>query len=343
MLINSIFNPNGDDSLEVRQVWNGNPTNLIQLNDVKYSWAINLYLQMRENFWIPNKVDLTADVTDYFNLLPCESRAYDAILSYLTFLDSIQTCNIPFLRANVTAPEIGICMTEQASQEALHSQSYQFLIESIIPPERRSDIYYVWKEDKILLERCSYIANLYQNYLDQGTLESYFLSLVSNYILEGIYFYNGFIFFYNLASRQLMSGTADMFKLINRDELSHVRLYSKIIKQGFEVFPHSKDQVYELFDIAVKQEINWTNHITGDQILGITPDSTESYTKYLANNRLKNLDLNPLYPQEEAINVYKHLERIADTDGEGSTKANFFESGVTSYNMSSSISGWDDF
>jgi ribonucleoside-diphosphate reductase beta chain len=342
MLTNPIFNPEGDDSIQSRFVWGGNVTNLMQLNDVRYSWANALYNQMRENFWIPQKIDVTQDVTDYQNLLPDERKAFKGILSYLTFLDSVQTCNIPHLKSNITAPEIAICMTEQASQEAMHNQSYQNIIESVIPADERNDVYYFWKNDKILLDRCAYIAKLYQAYLDDSSQENYFIALLADYILEGIYFYNGFTFFYNLASRQLMSGSSDMFRLINRDELSHVRLYQKLVKEGLLYFPNSQEQIYEMFNTAVQQEIVWTNHIIGNNILGITSTSTESYTKYLANIRLKAIGLEHLYPSDVATNPYKHLDRFSDTEGEGHTKANFFESGVTSYNMSSAIAGWEE-
>ena len=67
----------------------------MQLNDVRYSWALGLYQQMRENFWIPQKLDLTQDVTDYWNLTTEERHAYDGILSYLTFLDSVQMYSFP--------------------------------------------------------------------------------------------------------------------------------------------------------------------------------------------------------------------------------------------------------
>ncbi|WP_245824328.1 MULTISPECIES: ribonucleotide-diphosphate reductase subunit beta [Planktothrix] len=92
MPINPIFNPNGNDDIAHRSIWFGETTNLMQLNDVRYSWAVGLYKQMRENFWVPEKLDITQDVVDYVNLTPDERWAFDGILSYLTFLDSIQTC-----------------------------------------------------------------------------------------------------------------------------------------------------------------------------------------------------------------------------------------------------------
>ena len=103
-----------------------------------------------------------------------------------------------------------------------------------------------------------------------------------------------------------------------------------------------KDEVvYEMFDTAVQQEIEWTNHIIGNDILGVTEESTENYTKWLANQRLRSLGYKAIYEGFDR-NPYKHLEKIADTDGNGDVKANFFESTVTSYNQSSAVDGWDE-
>jgi ribonucleoside-diphosphate reductase beta chain len=337
-----IFNPSGNDAIESRTVWFGETTNLMQLNDVRYQWAVSLYQQMRENFWIPQRIDLTADVTDYNNLTDSESRAFDGILSYLTFLDSVQTCNIPHLKLPVTAPEISLCMAEQISQEGMHNQSYQYMIETIIPTEKRDKVYDFWREDKVLLERCQYIAGLYQKYVDDPSDENYFIALLADYVLEGLYFYTGFNYFYNLASRQLMAGSADIFRMINRDELSHVRLYQKILPEAIVTFKPSLDQIYEIFAEAAKQEINWTNHIIGNDILGIKEDSTEKYVKFLANKRLKAIGLDEIFPGFNQ-SPYGHLENFADTGKQAHTKANFFEATVTSYVMSSGVSGWDDF
>jgi len=211
-----IFNPSGSDLVSDRQLWRGNSTNLMNLNNVKYDWAIGLWRQMRENFWVAEKIGVSQDVNDYVNLTMAERRGYDGILSYLTFLDSVQVMNLPNLKLPITAPELHLTFSEQQSQEALHDQSYQYLIQSIIPSERRNKVYDFWRTDKVLEKRCEFIANLYQQYVDNPTEENYFVALIADYLLEGIYFYNGFVFYYNLASRQLMSGSADIFKLINR-------------------------------------------------------------------------------------------------------------------------------
>jgi ribonucleoside-diphosphate reductase beta chain len=138
-----------------------------------------------------------------------------------------------------------------------------------------------------------------------------------------------------------MPGTADIFKLINRDELSHVRLYQKLLPEAIEYFDVDINEIYDMTRLAVKHEITWTKHIVGNDILGITEASTEMYTQYLANIRLKAIGLEYIFP-DSTKNPYSHLERFSDTKAEAHTKANFFESTVTSYVMSSGVAGWEE-
>jgi ribonucleoside-diphosphate reductase beta chain len=137
-----------------------------------------------------------------------------------------------------------------------------------------------------------------------------------------------------------MPGTADIIKLIHRDEVTHTRLYQELILEAKRQYPESEvwDDVPWMFDNAVENEINWTTHVTQNQILGITPISTEQYTNYLASIRLKAIGYKV---SENVVNPYKHLDRFSDVSSEATTKANFFETGVTSYQMSSVVSKWD--
>lgn len=338
-----LFNIFGDDSIQNRQIIGGNVTNLFNLNNVKYTWANKIYRVMMENFWIPEKVSLFDDKRCYAELSPEEQKTYDGILSFLVFLDSIQTNNLPHISEYVTAPEINLVLAIQTYQEAVHSQSYAYIIESIIPVDKRNEIYDKWREDSVLLERNQYIANIYQKFLDDKTEKNFARVLIANFLLEGIYFYNGFNFFYNLAARSLMIGTADEIKYINRDELLHCVLFARMIKEIWNVRPDFFDEkeVYEMFAKAAEQEMAWSNHIIGEHIVGINKDSTEKYTKYITNQRLQEIGLKPIFPGFDK-NPYPHLEKIADTNGEGNVKGNFFEANVSSYNQSSAVEGWDE-
>lgn len=338
-----IFNPDGSDNVNDRKVIQGNVTNLFNLNNVKYTWANKLYRVMMENFWIPEKISLAEDQRQYEELSDGEIKAYDGILSFLVFLDSIQTNNLPNINSYITAPEINLVLSIQTYQEAVHSQSYAYIIDSVIPPDKREHIYNQWKTDPILFERNKYIAGIYQDFLDNKSDRNFARVLIANYLLEGIYFYNGFNFFYNIASRGMMIGTADEIKYINRDELTHCTIFSNIIKEIKKDYPFFFDnkEVIELTQKAVEQEINWTNHIINNNVLGINPKSTDQYTKFIANQRLNAIGIDGIYPGYDK-NPYKHLETAADTGGQGSSKTNFFEKNVSSYNQSSAVSGWDN-
>lgn len=286
------------------------------------------------------------DTLDYKKLTKEEQTAYDGILSFLVFLDSIQVSNIPNINDYVTASEVSLVLSIQDYQEAIHSQSYAYIIESVIPKNKREKIYDFWRLDSVLLERNKYVAEIYQSFIDSPTDENFFKVLIANYLLEGLYFYNGFNYFYNLSSRNLMGGTADVIRYINRDELSHCVLFKHFILAIKNEFPHiyNSDVIREMFGIATQQEINWTNHIIGSNILGITEESTDRYTKWMANHRLEEIEEPALFAGEQyENNPYKHLEKIADTEGNGDVKSNFFESTVVSYNMSTALDGWDDF
>lgn len=338
-----LFNIEGNDNISERKMIAGNVTNLFNLNNVKYQWANKLYRLMMENFWIPEKVSLFDDKRAYDELTAHEQNAYDGILSFLVFLDSIQTNNLPNISDYITAPEVNLILAIQTYQEAVHSQSYAYIIESIIPAEKRALIYDRWREDKVLLERNKYIAEIYQKFVDDRNDVNFARVLVANFLLEGLYFYNGFNFFYNLAARSLMIGTADEIKYINRDELTHCVIFANIIKEIRKERPQffNDGEIYEMFRKAVEQEITWSNHIIGDRILGITLQTIEQYTKFMANKRLKEIGLEPIY---EGYNEtpYKNLEKISDTNGEGNVKGNFFEANVSSYNQSTAVEGWDE-
>ena len=337
-----LLNPEGDDSVTARKLIGGNSTNIMNLNNVKYTWANKLYRVMMNNFWIPEKNNITGDKNTYTQLTHDEKEAYDGVLSFLIFLDSVQTSNVPNISSVVTAPEVNLILAIQTYQEAIHSQSYQYIIESILPPEKRDYLYDLWRENPVLLKRVKYIAQTFQDFIDNRSVENFKRVLVANYLLEGLYFYNGFQFFYGLANRGLMTGSADIIKLINRDELTHVIIFEHLIEEVCDVHGADKEWIQEMFKVAVEQEIDWSTHILGDNILGISRASTVAYTKHLANRRLEAIGMTNLYP-DVTSNPYKHLEDIADVGGEGNSKGNFFEGNNTAYNQSSAVDGFDDF
>ena len=145
--IKPLFNPNGDIEVEKRRMVGGNTTNLNDFNNMKYGWVSDWYRQAMNNFWIPEEINLSQDLKDYHHLLPSERTAYDKILSFLVFLDSLQTANLPSVSDYVTANEVGLCLHIQTFQECLHSQAYSYMLDTICSPEERNDILFLGKEE----------------------------------------------------------------------------------------------------------------------------------------------------------------------------------------------------
>lgn len=331
-----IFNPTGDDAVVTRQLIGGNITNLINMNSVAFPWATNLYKKMLENFWIPQQIPMSQDISCFQSLTVDEKKAYKGILSFLIFLDSIQTANIPRMADYFTAAELIQVLSLHAFQESLHSQSYQYLVESLFSDmKEKEDIYDFWREDEVLFKRNLEIASIYQDFSDDPSEINFMRSAIANYLLEGLYFYNGFNFFYSLESRGLMKNTATMIRYIQRDELVHCTLFENILR---ELKP-DPDLVYEITRAAVDAEIEWSVHILDNSILGINHNSIVQYTYYMADYRLKKIGLKPIYGAPE--NPYKHLEKNQDIGSSGTVFSNFFEEKVVSYSHSSAVDSWD--
>jgi ribonucleoside-diphosphate reductase beta chain len=89
-------------------------------------------------------------------------------------LDSIQTVNLPNFSEYITAPEVNLILSIQAYQEAIHSQSYATILETVVDSKERDEIYYFWKTDKHLLERNEFIGGIYQDFIDNPNDKNFF-------------------------------------------------------------------------------------------------------------------------------------------------------------------------
>lgn len=333
-----LFNENGDIEINKKRMINGNTTNLNDFNNMKYTWVSDWYRQAMNNFWVPEEINLSQDLKDYNRLSIEERNAYDKILSFLIFLDSIQTANLGNINNYITASEVNLCLTIQAFQEAVHSQSYSYMLDTICSPEKRNEILYQWKNDKILLERNKFIGELYNNFLVRPTTENLVKTVMANYILEGIYFYSGFMFFYNLERNGKMSGSAQEIRYINRDENTHLWLFRNVIRElqreEVKIFTEGlKNELREMMKIAVEHEISWGNYVIGDKIQGINKNLIQSYIKYLGNKRLKDIELAPIYEGYDK-NPAEWVDILSDAN---SVKTDFFEAKSTAYSKASTL------
>ena len=335
-----LFNPGGDTDVRLRRMIGGNTTNLNDFNNMRYAWVSDWYRQAMNNFWIPEEINLAQDTKDYPNLSAAERTAYDKILSFLVFLDSIQTANLPNIGEYITANEVNLCLSIQAFQECVHSQSYSYMLDSICSPVERNDILYQWKTDEHLLRRNTFIGDLYNEFQQHKDPFTLLKVMMANYILEGIYFYSGFMFFYNLARNGKMPGSAQEIRYINRDENTHLWLFRNILlklqKEEPELFsPENVQVLKEMLEEGVRQEIAWGHYVIGDAIPGLTKQMVTDYIRYLGNLRWTGLGFGPLFEDNQTEPA--SMSWVSQYSNANMVKTDFFEAKSTAYAKSTAL------
>jgi len=328
-----IYNPESTEKTSERKIFGGDPTGIFELNDIKYQWAYNLWEVMLNNTWFPKEVDMTQDVGDYKRLTDAEKKAYDKVLAQLIFMDSLQTNNlIDNVNPFITAPEVNLILVRQAFEEALHSQSYAVMVDSI--SQNSDEIYGLWRNDMMLKTKNDAIAKVYEELSSNPSDENIVKAMFANQILEGIYFYSGFTYIYTLARSGKMLGSAQMIRFIQRDEVTHLVLFQNMIRtvkrENPEFFTKEfNDEIYAMFREAVELESNWGKYITQGQILGLTDNIIEQYIQYLADQRLSAVGMETIYNVEHPIKWADDFSKFNDQ------KTNFFEGNVTNYSKGS--------
>ncbi|GAA7046418.1 ribonucleotide-diphosphate reductase subunit beta [Helicobacter pylori] len=334
-----IYNPNSTESVNERKIFGGNPTSMFDLNKIKYQWADHLWKTMLANTWFAEEVSMNDDKRDYLKLSTEEKIGYDRALAQLIFMDSLQTNNlIDNVNPFITSPEINLCLVRQAYEEALHSHAYAVMVESI--SANTEEIYDMWRNDMQLKSKNDYIAQVYMELAKNPTEENILKALFANQILEGIYFYSGFSYFYTLARSGKMLGSAQMIRFIQRDEVTHLILFQNMINalrnERADLFtPQLINEVIEMFKKAVEIEASWGGYITQGKILGLTSSLIEQYIQFLADSRLSKVGIAKVYGVQHPI---KWVESFSSFNEQ---RSNFFEARVSNY-AKGSVS-FDDF
>ncbi|GAA8776187.1 ribonucleotide-diphosphate reductase subunit beta [Helicobacter pylori] len=334
-----IYNPNSTESVNERKIFGGNPTSMFDLNKIKYQWADHLWKTMLANTWFAEEVSMNDDKRDYLKLSTEEKIGYDRALAQLIFMDSLQTNNlIDNVNPFITSPEINLCLVRQAYEEALHSHAYAVMVESI--SANTEEIYDMWRNDMQLKSKNDYIAQVYMELAKNPTEESILKALFANQILEGIYFYSGFSYFYTLARSGKMLGSAQMIRFIQRDEVTHLILFQNMINalrnERADLFtPQLINEVIGMFKKAVEIEASWGDYITQGKILGLTSSLIEQYIQFLADSRLSKVGIAKVYGVQHPI---KWVESFSSFNEQ---RSNFFEARVSNY-AKGSVS-FDDF
>ncbi|MFP6067509.1 ribonucleotide-diphosphate reductase subunit beta [Helicobacter pylori] len=334
-----IYNPNSTESVNERKIFGGNPTSMFDLNKIKYQWADHLWKTMLANTWFAEEVSMNDDKRDYLKLSTEEKIGYDRALAQLIFMDSLQTNNlIDNINPFITSPEINLCLVRQAYEEALHSHAYAVMVESI--SANTEEIYDMWRNDMQLKSKNDYIAQVYMELAKNPTEENILKALFANQILEGIYFYSGFSYFYTLARSGKMLGSAQMIRFIQRDEVTHLILFQNMINalrnERADLFtPKLINEVIGMFKKAVEIEALWGDYITQGKILGLTSSLIEQYIQFLADSRLSKVGIAKVYGVQHPI---KWVESFSSFNEQ---RSNFFEARVSNY-AKGSVS-FDDF
>ncbi|GAA7390510.1 ribonucleotide-diphosphate reductase subunit beta [Helicobacter pylori] len=334
-----IYNPNSTESVNERKIFGGNPTSMFDLNKIKYQWADHLWKTMLANTWFAEEVSMNDDKRDYLKLSTEEKIGYDRALAQLIFMDSLQTNNlIDNVNPFITSPEINLCLVRQAYEEALHSHAYAVMVESI--SANTEEIYDMWRNDMQLKSKNDYIAQVYMELAKNPTEENILKVLFANQILEGIYFYSGFSYFYTLARSGKMLGSAQMIRFIQRDEVTHLILFQNMINalrnERADLFtPKLINEVIGMFKKAVEIEASWGDYITQGKILGLTSSLIEQYIQFLADSRLSKVGIAKVYGVQHPI---KWVESFSSFNEQ---RSNFFEARVSNY-AKGSVS-FDDF
>ena len=215
-----------------------------------------------------------------------------------------------------------------------------YALEDYWGSEWENDILYQWKTDEHLLRRNTFIGDCYNEFQERKDAPTLLRVMMANYILEGIYFYSGFMFFYNLSRNGKMSGSAQEIRYINRDENTHLWLFRNIItelqKEQPELFTaESVHALREMMHEGVEQEIAWGHYVIGDDIPGLNRQMISDYIRYLGNLRWTSLGYPALYPGFES--EPESMEWVSQYADANMVKTDFFEARSTAYAKSTAL------
>lgn len=325
-------------------IFNGKSSGILNWNDIAYPHWYKIYKRLLGNYWQADEINMSSDVKHFPDLTKAEQDAYLKVIGLLATLDAPQTRTALLLSLYATDPSVQSIMAVIAQQEAVHNESYSYVLSSVVSLDQQNKAFDFGRTDTILLKRNENILKYYNEFVENPTTENIIKTLTYTTLLEGLFFYSGFAFFYNLARYNKMVGTSTMISYINRDELEHGRFISELFRATLSENPELNNDeligwVYEQFKESVEHEIEWSNYVLED-IEGIDLDDMQGYIKYRANKMLRLLGLNEIYP-DYVENPMKWIRAYADNiDG---TKTDFFEQKSRQYVKVNAIdNGFDD-
>ena len=320
---------------------------LNQLVPFKYDWAWNKYLSACNNHWMPQEVNMTADIALWKSddgLTEDERMVIERNLGFFSTADSLVANNLVLaVYKHITNPECRQYLLRQAFEEAIHTHAYQYCIESLGMDESR--LFNMYREIPSVATKAQWALPYTQSLGDinfkTGTPENdqrLLRDLIAFYVVfEGIFFYVGFTEILSMGRNNKMKGVAEQFQYILRDESMHMNFGIDVINQIKLENPHLwtedfKKDMTKLVLEGVELEKKYAYDTMPRGILGLNAPMFEEYLKYIANRRLTQIGL----PEEfkGAQNPFPWMSEVLDLKKE----KNFFETRVTEYQTGGALS-----
>ena len=331
-----------------KRIINGK-TDVNQLVPFKYKWAWEKYLATCANHWMPQEVNMTRDIAlwkDPNGLTEDERRIIKRNLGFFVTADSLAANNIVLgTYRHITAPECRQFLLRQAFEEAIHTHAYQYIVESLGLDE--GEIFSAYNEVKSIRDKDQFLIPFIEAIMDPhfhtGTPETDQTLLKSLIVfaclMEGLFFYVGFTQILALGRQNKMTGAAEQYQYILRDESMHCNFGIDLINQLKLENPHLwtaefKAEIKALFEQAVELEYRYAEDTMPRGVLGMNASMFKGYLRYIANRRATQIGLDALFPNEE--NPFPWMSEMIDLKKE----RNFFETRVIEYQSGGALS-WD--
>ncbi len=323
---------------------------LNQLVPFKYTWAWDKYLTGCANHWMPNEINMAADVALWKSLdglTEDERLIIKRNLGFFSTADSLVANNLVLaVYRHITNPECRQYLLRQAFEEALHTHAYQYIIESLGLDE--AEVFNMYREIPSVATKASWALPFTQSLGDPtfqtGTPEDdqrLLRDLIAFYVVfEGIFFYVGFTQILSMGRRNKMVGTSEQFQYILRDESMHMNFGIDVINQIKIENPHLwtpafQEEMIEMIKEGVELEYQYAKDTMPHGILGMNAEMFEEYLHFIANRRLTQIGLPEQYPGAE--NTFPWMSEMMDLKKE----KNFFETRVIEYQAGGTLN-WDD-
>ena len=331
-----------------KRIINGK-TDVNQLVPFKYKWAWEKYLSSCANHWMPQEVNMTRDIALWkspHGLTEDERRIIKRNLGFFVTADSLAANNIVLgTYRHITAPECRQFLLRQAFEEAIHTHAYQYIVESLGLDE--SEIFNAYNEVKSIRDKDEFLIPFIGAIMDPGfktgtpqSDQTLLKSLiVFACLMEGLFFYVGFTQILALGRQNKMTGAAEQYQYILRDESMHCNFGIDLINQlklenPLLWTPEFKQEIKGLFETAVELEYRYAEDTMPRGVLGMNASMFKGYLRYIANRRATQIGLEPLFANED--NPFPWMSEMIDLKKE----RNFFETRVIEYQSGGALS-WD--